>query len=299
MTDGTFGPGAADVHTLTGAYALGALDDAEIRAVEAHLVLCAECAQEVRSFRETAARLADGVRAVPPPALRARVLAEVRSTPQLPPLQRGAESEGAGADADTGDAADTGPGPAVGPGDDAYGRPAGRPTDEVGARRAARRRRTGPAGALVAAAVAAMLALGAGAFGVVQFRQASQERQARVEAAAQQQRVAEVLADPARRVVTGPVTGGGSLTVVVARGRAVVSTAGFSGLPADRAYQLWLVRADGTIDSAGLGPAAASGAGSWLRPVDGVRAGDRVAVSVEPTGGSQQPTTTPLVALEV
>ena len=67
-------------------------------------------------------------------------------------------------------------------------------------------------------------------------------------------------------------------------------------LPSGRAYQLWIVR-PGAITSAGLGPAGADAAGRWTRFLDGVRPGDTVAVSVEPLGGSPQPTTTPIVAL--
>lgn len=74
-----------DVHTLTGAYALDALDDVERARVERHLQECAACAAEVQSFRETAARLATGAAASPSPDLRDRVMAQVAQTRQLPP----------------------------------------------------------------------------------------------------------------------------------------------------------------------------------------------------------------------
>ena len=49
-------------HTLTGVYALDALDtDAEVARFERHLSRCDSCAGEVRGFRETAARLARAV----------------------------------------------------------------------------------------------------------------------------------------------------------------------------------------------------------------------------------------------
>ncbi|WP_088290724.1 anti-sigma factor domain-containing protein [Kineosporia sp. A_224] len=262
MTDDTTtaGPGdAADLHALTGAYALDALDDLERRTFERHLAGCAACREEVRGFRETAARLADGVTLAPAGAMRDRVLAEVRRTPQLPPLQRDGEQQ---------DAAGRGRPPASG--------------------------RTWVA----AAAVAAVLALGGGTFGAVEWR-AAQDARARQDAAvAREQRIATVLSDPARRLVSAPVSSGGTVTLAVAGDRAVVLTAGVAGLPADRTYQLWVVRSDG-IRSLGLGPAAADAAGSWARPVEGIRPGDTVAVSVEPQGGSQQPTTEPVAAVKV
>ena len=67
-----------DLHTLTGAYALDALDDAERREFEAHLAQCAGCRQRVTNeqlFREKL-RAAATVRA--PEALRARVTQAVQ-----------------------------------------------------------------------------------------------------------------------------------------------------------------------------------------------------------------------------
>ena len=267
MTDPTSGgptPSGADLHTLTGAYALDAVDDLERRAVERHLAECEPCREEVRGFRETAAALADGVALAPSQALRERVLAQVRTTPQLPPVPRGAGSF------------------------DALVRDV----------RTTPRRAPAQAGRLVAAAVAAVLALGGGTFGVVQYRQAQDAREQRQVALAQQREIASVLADPTSRVVSGQVSSGGRVTVALAGARAVVLTDGVTALPQGRTYQLWVVRPDG-IRSLGLGPAESAAAGSWARPVTGVRPGDTVAVSVEPVGGSAQPTTTPVAAVEV
>lgn len=76
---------AVDLHTLTGAYALGALSDAEAEEFARHLAQCQACAQEVRELRETAARLALAVAEVPPAALRSRVIAALPDVRQLPP----------------------------------------------------------------------------------------------------------------------------------------------------------------------------------------------------------------------
>jgi anti-sigma-K factor RskA len=64
-----------DVHELTAAYALDALDARERDAYEAHLGRCAECRQELARLGETAAALAWGVESpAPPAALRSRIL---------------------------------------------------------------------------------------------------------------------------------------------------------------------------------------------------------------------------------
>lgn len=75
----------ADVHALAGAYALNALPPDEQAFFERHLAECDACRLEVSELQETATRLAAGVAATPPAALRARVLAAADVTRQLPP----------------------------------------------------------------------------------------------------------------------------------------------------------------------------------------------------------------------
>lgn len=77
---------AADLHTLTGAYAAHALDEAERDAFERHLTQCEPCALEVREFRTTLARFGLAEAVPPPPELRARVLAATAAVRQLAPL---------------------------------------------------------------------------------------------------------------------------------------------------------------------------------------------------------------------
>jgi anti-sigma-K factor RskA len=76
---------SADLHTLTGAYAVNALSDLERTAFEAHLTRCQSCAVEVTELAATAARLGAAVEFLPPPQLRARVLAAAAETRQLSP----------------------------------------------------------------------------------------------------------------------------------------------------------------------------------------------------------------------
>ncbi|MFE1174022.1 anti-sigma factor domain-containing protein [Streptomyces sp. NPDC058773] len=77
-----------DLHTLTGAYALGALSEQESAEFTRHLAHCQACTQEVRELQETAARLALAVAEVPPAGLRTRVMAALPEVRQLPPRGR-------------------------------------------------------------------------------------------------------------------------------------------------------------------------------------------------------------------
>jgi hypothetical protein len=75
-----------DQHSLSGAYALDALEDgAERDRFIRHLSRCQSCASEVRGFREVSTALAFAATAEPPPELRDRVLAAAARTRQLPP----------------------------------------------------------------------------------------------------------------------------------------------------------------------------------------------------------------------
>ena len=75
-----------DLHTLTGAYALDAIDGTERERFEHHLVRCQPCEYEVRGLQDTATRLAQAVAAQPPEQMKPRVLAAVARTRQLPPV---------------------------------------------------------------------------------------------------------------------------------------------------------------------------------------------------------------------
>jgi anti-sigma-K factor RskA len=144
---------------------------------------------------------------------------------------------------------------------------------------------------LAAAAVLAVISVGLGGLAWSQYRAAEDARRTT-------QAITQILADPNARSVTRSLPGGASAKLVVADGRGVLAGDALPALADDRAYQLWIIRGK-QISSAGLGPSGADAAGAWSRLVDGVRPGDVVAVSVEPSGGSDQPTTTPVVTLPV
>lgn len=76
----------SDIHKLSGAYAVDAVDDLERAAFERHLAECEDCRDEVASLRETTAMLAESVAVTPPPSLRASVLSGVAQIRPLPPV---------------------------------------------------------------------------------------------------------------------------------------------------------------------------------------------------------------------
>lgn len=77
---------SGDIHALSGAYAVDALDDQERDAFERHLAVCSACQAEVDSLREAAISLADAVSLTPPPHLRAVVLDNIARVRPLPPV---------------------------------------------------------------------------------------------------------------------------------------------------------------------------------------------------------------------
>jgi anti-sigma-K factor RskA len=112
--------------------------------------------------------------------------------------------------------------------------------------------------------------------------------------------IAAVLAAPDARIESLPATAGGTVTAVMSlrREEAVVTTSDLPALPGTRVYQLWVMTASGAAKSAGLLTVISSGS---TTPVlaDGVLPGDRLGITVEPAGGTHQPTTTPVVVMPV
>lgn len=77
---------SSDIHALSGAYAVDALDDAERAEFEQHLATCETCRDEVADLQLAAVELAATVEATPPPSLRESVLAGIAEVRPLPPL---------------------------------------------------------------------------------------------------------------------------------------------------------------------------------------------------------------------
>lgn len=76
----------SDIHKLTGAFALDAVDDLERAAFERHLAECEDCRTEVASLQETASMISSSVAVTPPPALRDSVLSGIAQIRPLPPI---------------------------------------------------------------------------------------------------------------------------------------------------------------------------------------------------------------------
>jgi anti-sigma factor RsiW len=161
--------------------------------------------------------------------------------------------------------------------------PAGRPRREarvqpVRALRFPRRIAVLAAAASVAAAVA---------LGITQLSAQHQLDHARDTA------IARVVTAPDARVEAARTSAGGNVTVVTSAAlrEAVVSTSGMASLPSSRVYQVWVMSPSGAR-SAGLMHGSSLLASS-------VRPGDRIGITVEPAGGTTQPTTTPVAVLPV
>ena len=141
------------------------------------------------------------------------------------------------------------------------------------------------------AAAAAILAAGAGAATwAVQEQHVREQASVAAAAQARQARIQSVLASADLVVRTSPMVGGGKVTVAssAGQGASVVAIRADAAPGASRAFQMWTIRGTGSPVSAGvLNPGAQSG----LEIVNGVPGNDSFAVSVEPAGGSLQPTT--------
>ncbi len=232
---------STDLHTLSGAYALDAVTPEEAEEFARHLEDCESCRQEVAELREVAARMgAAEATAVPPPALRARVLAAVDQTPQLPPRLSQLE-------------------------------------------RARSRRWLRP----VTGAVAAVVLLVGAVAGIASLRG---DDGAEVPSAS----VSQVFSAPDARVATVRTSDGSPLTVAVSRdtGQMAVQTERLTTLTGGRVYQMWAIH-NGRSTSVGLVEDTAAGK---VMPIPA--SGTSVAITVEPEGGSQQPTNQPIIQLD-
>jgi anti-sigma-K factor RskA len=145
------------------------------------------------------------------------------------------------------------------------------------------------AGVLTLAAAVAFLV-------VTQFSTNQQLQQARASNSA----IAAVLAAPDARIEALPAAKGGTATAVMSlrEQEAVVTTAGLPALPGTRVYQLWVMTSAGAARSAGLLTITSSGSTAPAL-AGGVLPGDRLGITVEPAGGTPQPTTTPVVIMPV
>jgi anti-sigma-K factor RskA len=245
------------------AYALDALDPADRAAVERALADSPDLRDEADSFAASAAQLAELAQPVAPPAdLRARLMGAIDAAPQV---SRDVPVGGASKVPDLTD------------GTDAPGR----------AQAEARRRWFQRPGSLVAVAAAAVVLLVGAVIGIGWPGPNGWGAQIQMTA------IAEA---PDAQSTTLEAEGGGEITLVTSasKGRSAVVAAGLPELGDDQTYELWY------IDDASAAPAGTfdmRGGETW-RILDGsFTPGVAVGVTVEPAGGSPQPTSEPIVVI--
>jgi anti-sigma-K factor RskA len=242
-----------DVHTLTGAYSLDALDDTERQEFERHLAECPECTQEVAELRLTANRLGAAVAETPPDRLRQRVLAEISRVRQDSPT--GLRVVG---------------------------------SDGSARRRAPRRWVVGLTSVAAAVALAA-----AATFGVVALharQQLDSTQSALAQASSRYQPLAQVLGAPDLRSTSANAPSGGNATAMVSKqlNEAVVMAFNMPNPPAGHAFQAWAIGSGHDPRSLGL---VTPGGGNTSQPVvvKGLAGTQKIGVTVEPAGGSKTP----------
>jgi len=141
---------------------------------------------------------------------------------------------------------------------------------------------------------AAALVVVAGGLGVVAYDNAQEVDQLTARAAS----VAQVLNASDAESVKGAIAGGGTGSMVVSRerGEAVVVATDLASAPAGSAYQLWAINEDGATSRGLLDAGSDNAAGQVIEwPSDATTFG----MTVEPAGGSEQPTSDPILVLDV
>jgi len=267
------------LHLLTGAYALNAVNDIDRAAFEKHALDDPQTREEARELSETAALLAYAVEPETPPAhLKADVMAAIRNTRQLP------------ASAVSRDVPQTlsasRPQSRTRPGNrtTARTRPGGRP------------HLTALRGLAAAAAVLLIVAGGVGgwAIGHNSGQNSAAEKVAAIDH--QQQAVAAIVTASDAKLATSKLPDGAVVTVASSASldKAAVLVHGIPQLPADKTYEMWFISAAGAVPAGLMSPPAQGAPGVLVldRPIDGAT---HVGITVEPAGGSAQPTTTPIL----
>lgn len=143
------------------------------------------------------------------------------------------------------------------------------------------------------AGVAAAGVLAAGALGVSTYQANQRADEAQVAA----DQMSAVLAHPDAVIERADIEGGGAGTLVMspADGRAVFMTADLPDPASGQTYQLWAID-DAGATSVGLMEPDAGEAKEFVAIPSGSTA---FGVTVEPSGGSEQPTTDPILVLEL
>jgi hypothetical protein len=321
-----------DLHSQAYLYAVEALEPEEIREYEAHLADCPDCQKEVADMRELTAQLSDLAAAEPPNHLRATVLAQIAIIPQdsaapadIPaPVDTSAFDTSAvdRAAVDT-SAVDTSavdqapvvaPVTAVPPRGGRHAAPvAAEPPAEVSA--TVTTAGSGAAGSSVddgsnviamrpswatrtSAAVAAVALIAAAIVGGWAINERNDARNDANLAAEQTAQLVKVLSAPDIQLGATAISGGGTASVLRSESQdvALLVTADLPELPSGKVYEAWTIKGKGDPVPAGTFEPADTHTAFTLTPA-AVNAG-AVALTVEPEGGSDQPTTPPIAAID-
>jgi len=251
---------------LTGAYALNALTADERAAVEARAAQSEATRNELTELQDTAVVLGLAIAPVQPSVgLKASLMAQIAATPQLAPLST-EQHEIA---------------------EPATSAPLPSPAEF----KAQARWFSRPALALTAAAAAVVILIGGGVFvsGVLAPQPVAPVTASGIEAIR--------AADDAQQA-EAEVTGGGTATLVWSGelASAALIADDLPTLPADKVYELWYINESGARP-AGIFTVDESGTVAQVLEGD-MQAGDMVGVTVEPAGGSEVPTTDPIVGIQ-
>jgi anti-sigma-K factor RskA len=262
-----------EVSELLGAFALDAVDQAEFEAIEAHLSECPRCRAEVDGHRQVAAALGNSVEALPD-GLWESIVGQLppgidRDVPPMPLLVRGA---GSGEQASAGRFRT--------PRSPRPGR-ASRPSRAAGASRPMRSR-LAAVGSIAAAAAAAAIVLG-----VNLVHDDSQISQLQAQLGTSPHAVVEAAlhTEGAKLVhVESPNHRQLAEFVTVPSGQGYLVSSKLPALPSGRTYQLWGQIGGHSISLGLLGPSPMQGT------FTSARTPSALAITVEPAGGSVQPT---------
>jgi hypothetical protein len=266
-----------DPSLLAGAAALHALSPEEQSSFEEHAQGCDVCGPELAEFRETAARLGAQAAELPPPALRLRVLSRVPEIRQLPPDPYTWIEQSTAPD-QSGPASST---PTLDRKNDLNRTEASAIPADLFSPRVPRR------WALLAAAAVIALAVAVGAI-VLANRSSEDNLQA------DPLRTCMLTAQDRRPVSASAVSVGASaVTVSASCGAAIVQLSEIPAPPSGHTYQMWVIA--GTVTRS-VGTMDPDSEGNMPEVVAPVHLGDTaIGVTVEPTGGSSAPTTTPVI----
>lgn len=257
---------------LAAGHALGSLTPDEEVAYQAYLAESAAHRDEADGLADVARLLRrDAAEIVPTPDLKRRIMAQIAAMPQNAPT--GAQDRQVAAP------------------DEAPGKTSATSQTRVAASERARRRWfRRPLTIVLAAAAAAVIIFAGGLATGVAVHPATTT-------VAESGTLAQIATAPDAQRATAPVAGGGQATLVWSAdtGEAALVSDSMRAAPAGKTYQLWIIR-DGKAASAGFLPTH-DGHATWQVLTGAVHADDTIGITVEPDGGSPQPTTKPIALI--